>query len=157
MTTSPRATYRPTEVLTGDTDFFQAYSLVDITDTGFYDPKNSTNPYKQAQNLNSLIQALSLRTQLVLSSVTILTNQDLADYNFGTDYTGLNTIWLFKFASEKVDSWQKGLDNVYFATDDVDKVPIFTGLDETATISNARIDTKSVNSKNLYFIGSKNL
>ena len=55
--------------------FFIAYTLVDITDSGNSDPKNSSVTFRQAQN-QTIIQALSLRTQLVLSSVDVKLPQD---------------------------------------------------------------------------------
>ena len=84
MTRKVHGTYRPAEVVSGEVDFYRAYTLVDITDTGNSDPKGNTATFKQAQNLNSLIQTLSLRTQLILSSVSLYTSQDLNDYDFGS-------------------------------------------------------------------------
>jgi len=148
--------YRPTESLSGDLEFFCAYTLVDITDTGYSNPKGSTKEYRQAQNLNTLIQILSLRTQLVISSVSILI-QDLADHQFGTNYTGLNNIWLLKFASERPDAWAKKTDSLYFANEDCNNVPINANLDETTIIDDAMFLTNDPDSKNLYFTMSKSL
>ena len=103
---STKGIHRPGEVLTGNTTFYTAYSLVDITDTGDSDPKGNTVSFQQAQNLNSLIQALSLRTQLVLSSITS-SDVDLSDYEFGSLFTGTHKVWVFKFASEAQDVFAK--------------------------------------------------
>jgi hypothetical protein len=145
--------YRPTESLSGDLEFFWAYTLIDITDTGYSNPKGSTKEYRQAQNLNTLIQILSLRTQLVISSVSKL-NEDISDHQFGTDYTGLNDIWLLKFASERPDAWAKKEDSLYFANEDCNNVPVNINLDETATIDPMFLTNDPVR-KNLYFTMSK--
>ena len=146
---------RPGEVLTGNTTFYTAVTLVDITDSGNSDPKNNTLPFRQAQNLNTLIQVLSLRTQLVLSSVDTIT-ADISDYTFGTNYSGEHAIWIFKFACETLDVYTKGDDNLYFAKDDVDNVPVHLGLSETANIT-AMFNSKSTTEKNIYFTFSESL
>lgn len=141
---------RPAEVLTGDMDFLTAYTLVDITDSGNTNPKGTTLTYKQAQNLNSLIQSLSMRTQLVLSSVNILLDQDLTNYSFGSDYSGLHTVWAFDFASEQPDVWRKDNDLAFFATQDVDQVPVYTELTNSLDIND--YFTTYTNLKNIYII-----
>ena len=113
-----KGNYRPGEVLTGNTTFYTAFSLVDITDSGDSDPKGNTVSFQQAQNLNSLIQALSLRTQLVLSSITN-SSTTLDDYEFGSLFSGEHTVWVFKFATETVDIFAKDDDKMYFAHEDV--------------------------------------
>lgn len=147
---------RPTEVLSGDLEFFWAYTLIDITDTGYSNPKGNTQAYRQAQNLNTLIQLLSLRTQLVISSVTIMPSQDLTGYSFGSNFTGTHTVWLFKFASEKPDAWARNLNPLYYAINDCDQVPVNIGLDETAPITNMFNLTDAV-AKNMYFQSSDSL
>jgi len=147
--------HRPGEVLAGNTSFFTAYTLVDITDTADSNPKGNTVTYRQAQNLNSLIQALSLRTQLVLSSVSSIV-ENTSGYAFGTDFTGTQSIWIFKFASEAPDTYANGDNQMYFASDDTHGVPIHNQLDESATISNI-FDAKSDSSKNIYFTFSDSL
>jgi hypothetical protein len=147
---------RPTEVLGGDISFFTATTLVDISDTGYNNPKGMLKEYKQAQNLNTLIQILSLRTQLVLSGVHILYDQNLSKYNFGSAYTGNHTVWTFKFASERPDIWNKDNDPLYYAMRDCDNVPIHSGLDETI-ITSPYFNTLSNSLRNIYFINSENL
>lgn len=155
MTRKVHGTYRPAEVVSGEVDFYRAYTLVDITDTGNSDPKGNTATFKQAQNLNSLIQTLSLRTQLILSSVSLYTFQDLNDYDFGSNHTGTHSIWTLKFATETTDVWNKDNDGVFLANADCHGIPINTDLDETALISN--IFETSDNNKNLYFTMSHSL
>lgn len=145
---------RPSEVLSGDLEFITAYTLVDITDTGNNNPKGMTLEYKQAQNLNTLIQVLSLRTQLVLSGTHMYESQDLTQYEFGTNYSGTHTVWTFRFASEQPEIWKRESNPVYYAERDTNLVPIHTNLNETSSISNF-FDTVNTGTKNIYFTVSE--
>jgi len=147
---------RPVEVLTGSTDFYTVYTLIDITDSGIVSPKVNANGFFQAQNLNTFIQSVSLRSQPVLSSVTILTAKDLSDYEFGSNFTGLHNVWVLKFASETADAWKKDNDDVYFLKQDFDTMPIHVTLDETVVINPESVDTSTVNT-NTYFKFSENI
>ena len=149
-------TSRPVEVLTGSTDFYTVYTLIDITDSGVDSPKVNAKGFFQAQNLNTFIQSISLRSQPVLSSVTILTAKDLSDYEFGSNFTGLHNIWVLKFASETADAWKKDNDDVYFLKQDFDTMPIHVTLDETVVINPESVDTSTVNT-NTYFKFSENI
>ena len=149
-------TSRPVEVLTGSTDFYTVYTLIDITDSGVVSPKVDAKGFFQAQNLNTFIQSISLRSQPVLSSVTILTAKDLSDYEFGSNFTGLHNVWVLKFASETADAWKKDNDDVYFLKQDFDTMPIHITLDETAVINPESVDTSTVKT-NTYFKFSENI
>lgn len=148
--------YRPNEVLGGDLDFIVAYTLIDITDTGYRNPKGSTVEYRQAQNLNTIIQILSMRTQLVISSVAKLDNQDLSQYNFGSNYNGSHSVWQLKFASEHANVWEKDGDKLYYAAHDCSNAPIHIGLTETVNTPNRFITDDNVD-LNLYYISSAHL
>ena len=149
-------TSRPVEVLTGSTDFYTVYTLIDITDSGVVSPKVDAKGFFQAQNLNTFIQSISLRSQPVLSSVDILSAKDLSNYQFGSNITGLHDIWVLKFASETADAWKKENNSVYMLENDFNTMPIHITLDETALINPEIIDTKTVN-KNTYFKFSENI
>lgn len=149
-------TSRPSEVLTGSTDFYSIYTLIDITDSGILSPKTDAKGFFQSQNLNTFIQCISLRAQPVLSSINKVDAVDLSDYDFGSNITGIHDVWIFKFASETADAWNKDVDPVYFLRDDFNKTPVHTTLDETANINPEQIDTGS-NNKNTYFTFSENV
>ena len=151
------AVSRPVEVLTGSTDFYTVYTLIDITDSGVVSPKTSASGYFQAQNLNTFIQSISLRSQPVLSSVQILDSQDISKYEFGTNFTGTHTVWVLKFASETADAWKKDNNDVYMLKEDFDKMPIHEDLNETISIDPEIIDTNTVNKKNTYCKYSENI
>jgi hypothetical protein len=149
-------TSRPAEVLTGSTDFYTVYTLIDITDTGVVSPKGNSKGFFQAQNLNTFIQSISLRSQPVLSSVEKLDAEDVADHQFGSNFTGLHDVWVLKFASETADAWNKENNSVYMLNEDFNTTPIHGTLDETAIINPEIIDTSTVN-KNTYFKYSENI
>lgn len=150
------ATSRPVEVLTGSTDYYKVYTLIDISDSGVVSPKVSSKGFFQAQNLNTFIQSISLRSQPVLSSVVKLDAEDVSNYEFGSNFTGLHNIWVFEFASETADAWKKGNNNVYMLDEDFNNTPIHASLDETASINPESIDT-TTNDSNTYFKFRENI
>lgn len=146
MTTiKPKGTARGAENLGGDMDFFTAYTLVDITDTGVSDPTPS-KAFNQAQNLNAMIQMVGLRTQPIMISVDII-EDNLADYDFGSNFSGTQTIWMLKFATER-----SGYTTEATLISDSNGLPVVTGLDETVSISPAVINSTSATAKNIYFV-----
>jgi hypothetical protein len=153
MVIKTNGTARSTENFGGNMDFFTVYSLVDITDTGVSDPRVTPQlPYLQAQNLNSLIQLIGLRIQPVLVQVDKYEGEDMADYVFGTNFTGEHTVWVLKFATERA-----GFSSPELLRQDSDGLPIIAGLTETATFSNAVINAYSDTEKNIYFIQHETL
>jgi hypothetical protein len=78
-----QATARTGEYIGGNIEYFTCYTLVDITDSGTYDP-TAGYAYEQAQNLNALLQAISLGSQPILTSVEKLTAVDMDDFEFGS-------------------------------------------------------------------------
>jgi len=141
-------TARSGEFFSGNMDFFTVYSLVDITDTGVSDPRiTPQTQYFQAQNLNSMVQLVSLRIQPVMVQVDKYPDEDMADYNFGSNFKGQQTIWVLKFATERV-----GYTTAEKLRQDGEGLPIITGLDETVTFKSAVLDTFSETDRNIYFI-----
>lgn len=146
-----QATARTGEVVGGNIEFFTCYTLIDITDTGVYDPAAGTS-YEQAQNLNALLQAVSLGSQPILTSVEKLTAVDMADFTFGTDFSGNHNIWILRFANERVGSI-----TVSTLVRDIDGLPIYDDLEETATFDSNVFETGAADQKNIYFIRNDNL
>ena len=102
-----KSNQRPTEVIGRNTSFYSIYTLIDVTDSNVSSPKINAKKFYQSQNLNTFMQVIGLRTQPIISSVTKLESQNMAEYNFGNDYTGTHTIWLMKFVSETEGAWNK--------------------------------------------------
>lgn len=148
MTTNlkPKGTARGAENLGGDMDFFTAYTLVDITDTGVTDPTPS-KAYNQAQNLNAMVQMIGLRTQPIMISVDMVEDQNLEDYDFGSNFTGSATVWMLKFATER-----SGYTTEVTLVSDSNGLPVVTGLDESVSIAPAVLNSTSATAKNIYFV-----
>ena len=159
MPVQKNGTGRPGEHLTGDIEYFTAYALGDVTDSGITDPNSAdVDGYNQAQNLNVLLQTMSLRTQPIISSVITRTTQAMADYSFGSNHTGNQTIWIVKFATEYKGAWAKNADPLYHLVQDCQGVSITTGIDDTATFALDVFDTDSTsNDMNLYFVRNDEL
>jgi len=146
-----QATARTGEYIGGNIEYFTCYTLVDISDTGTYDP-TSGQAYEQAQNLNALLQAISLGSQPILTSVEKLTAADMDDFEFGSDFTGTHNMWVLRFASERVGSI-----TVNTLVRDIDGLPVYDDLDETATFDSNVFETNDVTQTNIYFVRNDNL
>ena len=146
-----RQTARTGEFVGGNIEYFTCYTLIDITDTGVYDPNQGTE-YEQAQNLNSLLQAISLGSQPTLSSVEKLVAVDLGEYDFGTDFSGNHNIWILRFASERVGSI-----TVSTLVRDIAGLPLYDDLEETAVFDENVFETANAARKNIYFVRNDNL
>jgi hypothetical protein len=149
--TTRNGTGRTGEFIGGNIEYFSCYTLVDISDTGMFDP-NAGKEYEQAQNLNALLQAISLGSQPTLSSVEKIIATDLEDFDFGSDFTGEHNFWVLRFASERVGSI-----TVDTLVRDIDGLPVYTDLDETAVFDTDVYETNSSTQKNIYFIRNDNL
>jgi hypothetical protein len=146
-----QATARTGEYIGGNIEYFTCYTLVDISDTGTYDP-TSGQAYEQAQNLNALLQAISLGSQPILTSVEKLTAADMDDFEFGSDFTGTHNMWVLRFASERVGSITANT-----LIRDVDGLPVYDDLDETATFDSNVFETNDPTQTNIYFVRNDNL
>lgn len=146
-----QATARTGEYIGGNIEYFTCYTLVDISDSGTYDP-TAGQTYEQAQNLNALLQAISLGSQPILTSVEKLTAADMDDFEFGSDFTGTHNMWVLRFANERVGSI-----TVNTLVRDVDGLPVYDDLDETATFDSNVFETNNVTQTNIYFIRNDNL
>jgi len=149
--TTRNATGRTGEFFGGNIEYFTCFTLVDISDTGVFDP-NAGSAYEEAQNLNALLQAISLGSQPVLTSVEAVVAADTADFEFGTEYTGNHNVWILRFASERA-----GTITVDTLIRDVDGLPVYTDLDETAVFDTNVFETNDPALKNTYFIRNDTL
>ncbi len=132
-------------------EYFTCYTLIDISDAGVFDPAAGST-YEQSQNLNALLQAISLGSQPILASVEKLIAADTADFNFGSDFTGEHNVWILRFASERVGSI-----TVESLIRDIDGLPVYDDLDETATFDASVFETGSNSQRNIYFVRNDNL
>ena len=103
-------------------------------------------------SLNALLQAISLGSQPIMSSVEKILAADMGDYDFGDNFTGNHTMWVLRFASERV-----GAITVESLIRDVDGLPIYDDLDETAVFDTNVFETGSNDQRNIYFYRNDNL
>jgi hypothetical protein len=128
-----------------------AYTLVDITSSGTVRIRDAnTKAYHQMQNLNVLLQTIGLRTQPIDPSVKQLLQQDLAEYNFSTAYTGSHAVWRLTFDIQHHLVWQHQTDELGLLKIDANGVAITPDLDETVPFDTGVFDT--LNCVNLYFV-----
>lgn len=146
-----QGTARTGEVVGGNIEYFTCYTLADISDTGVFDP-NAGATYEQAQNLNALLQAISLGSQPILTSVEKIIAADLDEFDFGGDFTGNHNMWILRFASERA-----GCITVNTLIRDIEGLPVYTDLDETATFDTNVFETADNSQRNIYFVRNDNL
>jgi hypothetical protein len=120
-----------------------AHTLIDISDG-----KSAL----QEQNLNTLIQVVSLRANPLQIETTLLGNQDLSKYDFGEDFGGNHNVWKFVFKVEQQDIFINKNGELGGLEDDVHNCPIINDLMESCNINPAVFDSKNAKTKNIYFI-----
>ena len=124
------------------THTYKGYTLIDITNTGItkfsIEAEQARN---QQRNWETVVQILSMRTQLFRVEQTGVRSQDVATYKFGDAYKGKHQIWSFEFDVE--------FQNAVPLTD-FEQVPVITGLTDTANAITPLFYTTGVN-KNIYF------
>ena len=134
--------------------YISCYTLVDITATGISRiPPSASDPVlrkkrNQQRNAETLVQAISIRAQpIYLEPALISEIQQDADWVFGTAYSVPARVWLFVFGVEHPDVYQPNLGGLL---DDLDGVPIITGLDESVQFLQPVFSTGGAN-KNIHF------
>tara|TARA_R110002074_G_scaffold52860_2_gene133143 strand:- start:687 stop:1094 length:408 start_codon:yes stop_codon:yes gene_type:complete len=128
------------------------YTLVDITDTGVNNPKGSTMEFRQAQNLNSLIQVLSMRTQPLNPIVTKLEKATMDEYKFGSKFKDTHSVWKMTFTTDIQDAYKSGDEKYTHLINDCNNVPVHTDLSETIKLNPSSLSTQNKKIKNIYFI-----
>ena len=118
------------------TQQYEINTLVDITDSDYYNPKGNSIAYRQMQNLNSIIQSLSMRSQ----PLNIHVKQ-----NKTTDYFQNNSSWTMTFMCDIESPWYKDGDHTFLIKQDLNNIPVFSDLNETAILANSRFITSGKN------------
>lgn len=117
-----------------------AYTLVDITDSGVITPKKNRQGFYQAQNLNTFVQVLSFRTQILDYSVRQFSDT-YSDYGLHGWDTASGNIWELTFIPESTDPWIKDENKLFWLINDFMGVPVHTGLKESVKITPEIINT----------------
>jgi hypothetical protein len=134
------------------TQRYEAFTLADISNSNVTNyTSTDVSGYNQQQNLNTLIQLISLRSQPMHYKVTVFSAQDLVKYAFGNAFKGLHTVWKFEFTSEHTDVFKYNDDDLYFLNHDCDEVAFINNLTETVQFTTPIFSTTNNKNKNLYF------
>jgi hypothetical protein len=130
---------------------YRAYTLIDITNTNVLVQNiNQQKQRNQQRNWETIYQLLSLRAQLLTFAYIDAVTDNVANYSFGVNYTGMHKIWSFDFAVDHDDVYAYNHDKFGILKDDFKIAPIILGLDETVTPPMALFYASAAN-KNIYF------
>ena len=125
---------------------FEIATLIDITQTGQtkFRSEDRTAINQQA-NWNTFLQVIGLRANPYFDAIPkCVEDVDITNGEFGSEYSGKQRLWYFKFSIEQEDAL-----NVDFLKDDFDLVPVIAGLTETITINNNAFRTKKDATRNI--------
>jgi len=111
--------------------YFQGYTLVDITATGVV-RGNDELPRNQQRNWETVIQCLSLKTQPTVIQLPFVMELDISRLGFGEFYQGTNRVWSWIWSIEHSGIYDQGNTKLATLLKDFEQVPIVTGLEETA-------------------------
>ena len=103
---------------------YKIKTLIDISPTGAR-KGDSMFKYKQQQNYLSFLNTLQMRSNVNTSDVKH-EKRSIEDIGFGEKYKGRQMVWEMEFTFD-----QSGSHHPMFMRNDLDLVPIFTGLHET--------------------------
>lgn len=107
--------------------------------------------YNQNQNLSTLLQLIGIRSQPIDIEVSILENQPMKRFKFGSLFSGRHTVWKLSFTSEHDLVYTKGNDSTYFLWSDCDGAAFTRNLTETTHFETATFETVAPRRVNLYF------
>jgi hypothetical protein len=112
--------------------FFQGYSLVDITATGVT-RGNDSHERNQQRNWETVLQCIGLRTQpqnIQLPEVFELDN--INNLDFGDFYQGSQRVWVWAWTAEQTGIYDLPNKPLGGLQQDFEQVPVVTYLTETA-------------------------
>jgi len=94
----------------------------------------------EQRNWETVIQCISIRAQPIMLEAPIIETVNLASLGFG--YTGKKKVWTFEFGFETTDVYLNYDDPVNLLIQQLDIIPIITGLNETTNlITNTMVTT----------------
>jgi hypothetical protein len=117
---------------------YRITTLIDITRTNASKTESSDLKIKQQQNFNSLRQAIELRSNVDWNRDPIKQTGILPD-----PFEGKANHWIWEFDVEREDIFLKDGDPVRLLKEDINGVPIITGLEESTDITPAAFKLQS--------------
>jgi hypothetical protein len=132
------------------------YTLIDVTKTDVtqYTPERAKMRNKH-RNWETVVQVISLRTQILGIKQFKTVKTDLSHFEFGSEYQGQHRVWSFEFSVEFENLYSVGNYEYKVLEDDFAQTPIILELDETVKLSDPLFYTAGPN-KNIYFKSSTN-
>jgi len=126
-----------------------ALAFIDDADQEVDNEASWNRSRNQQRNFETIIQTIGLRSQLMFIGTPVTVEIDLADLNFGKEFSGLQKVWNFDFAVEHVDVFTRGDNQLILLEEDLNLVPCILRLTETVNIKNPIYQTLGSN-KNIY-------
>jgi hypothetical protein len=117
-------------------------SCVDAVGQPINNTASWTISRNKQRNWETLLQTISLRTQIDNIQILPANKCDIAQYKFGKGYTGLQTVWAFRFSVEYAEVFDKNGLRLAALTEDVNNVPCILDLTETVKIPKAMFITQ---------------
>jgi hypothetical protein len=129
---------------------FEILTLIDITMTNVNRPNQGTQlEYNQNRNFITLRQCVELRSIVSYTELPKVKKQEIKDLGFGTNYTGSQQVWSFKFTPDRDGVYQDEDGNIFGnLLEDLNSVPIIKNLSETINIDKAMFDCINLATKN---------
>ena len=119
--------------MSSNVQFFQGFSLVDITPTGVIrSTGNDELERNQQRNWETVLQTIGLGAQPydVIPPTVKTVNLDYLE--FGEMYSGEHNVWMWAFAVEHADVFTVNNNQVAGLEQCFEQVPVICGLTETA-------------------------
>ncbi len=134
---------------------FKILSLIDITKTGSH-KNNSKDEKAISQHANYLTfeNCLQFRTNIVPESAPKLEKINLANTNFGENYTGEHNVWSMEFTMEDRADPLPISEIIGHLKEDIDLVPIINSLDETISLTNSIFRAQDPKTNNIIIVES---
>jgi hypothetical protein len=112
--------------------FFQGFSLVDITATGITRGDNNSIERNQQRNWETVLQCIGLRTQPQNIQPPVLIDMEVNRLEFGDFYSGTHQVWTWAWTVEGTGVYDLPGKPLGGLQQDFEQVPIITYLTETA-------------------------
>jgi hypothetical protein len=119
---------------------YRITTLIDITRTNAAKTEPEQLKILQQNNFNSLRQTIELR-----SNVEWQRDPEKRDGRLPPPFEGRASHWIWEFENERDDLFLKDGDQTLLLKQDLQGVPVITGLEETAAIIPAAIQTQGKN------------
>jgi hypothetical protein len=126
-------------------DIIEVRTLIDITNTKVNRlTQGSQLQIDQQRNFITLMQCIEIRSIVSYDRPpTVEGDQDLKKLGFGAAYKGRQTVWTFRFATDRDSVYLDDQGNpIGSLLDDVHEVPVIRNLTETINIDKSIFDCK---------------